>query len=239
MLFLPFKMNLVNKISYHIIELIDKHIHRKKVIALLIPILVKPKYILDIGAHKGSYTDQFLNFNKSANITLFEPNIYLYEQLLIKYKKKKNLKILNLGVGEKTLRKKFLLNKNSDYISSFSKINNKSKYLLIRNLVFGSFKNKIEEKMVNIQKLDSIKFFKKKNIDLMKIDVEGYEEKVIDGGKLILKKTKILLIEIHKDDMYKDFNHKRVHKKILKLGFKLYKTVKFPFMKWEDRIYIK
>jgi len=39
--------------------------------------------------------------------------------------------------------------------------------------------------------------------------------------------------------MYKDFNHKRVHKKILKLGFKLYKTVKFPFMKWEDRIYIK
>ena len=73
----------------------------------------------------------------------------------------------------------------------------------------------------------------------MKIDVEGYEEKVIDGGKLILKKTKILLIEIHKDDMYKNFNHKRFHKKILKLGFKLYKIVKFPFMKWEDRIYIK
>ena len=39
--------------------------------------------------------------------------------------------------------------------------------------------------------------------------------------------------------MYKNFNYKRLHKKILKLGFKLYKTIKFPLMKWEDRIYIR
>ena len=101
-------MNLVNKISYHIIELIDKHIHRKKIIALLNQILVKPKYILDIGAHKGSYTDQFLNFNKSANITLFEPNIYLYEQLLIKYKKKKKFENFKSWSWGKDIKEKIL-----------------------------------------------------------------------------------------------------------------------------------
>ena len=128
----------------------------------------------------------------------------------------------------KKYKKKIFANKNSDYISSFSKINNQSKYLFIRNLVFGSLKNKMEEKKVNVKRLDSFKYLKKKNIDFIKIDVEGYEEQVIDGGKIILRKTKILLIEFHKDDMYKNFNHKRVHKKILKLGFKLYKTIKFP-----------
>ena len=131
------------------------------------------------------------------------------------------------------------MNKNSDYISSFSKINNKSKYLIIRNLVLGSFKNKTEQKNVKVKKLDSLKFLKDKKIDLVKIDVEGYEEKVIDGGKSILKKTKALLIEFHKDDMYEDFDYMRVHKKLLKLGFKLYKKIKFPLMKWEDRIYLK
>ena len=33
-------MNLINKISYHLIELIDKHVHRKKIIALLNEILI-------------------------------------------------------------------------------------------------------------------------------------------------------------------------------------------------------
>ena len=73
----------------------------------------------------------------------------------------------------------------------------------------------------------------------MKVDVEGYEEKVINGGKSILKNTKVVLIEFHKDDMYEDYNYKIVHKKLLNLKFKLFKSIKFPLMKWEDRIYIK
>ena len=232
-------MNLINIISYHTIQLIDKIVHRKRITSALKKVLYKPKNILDIGAHKGIYTDLFLTFNKKLNITLFEPNIYLYNSLLLKYKKQKNLKVYNFGLGEKNSYKKFLLNKNSDYISSFSKINTKSRYLLIRNLALGSFQNRIEKKKVKVQKLDTLKFLKNKNIDLIKIDVEGYEEKVIDGGKLILRKTKVLLIEFHKDDMYKDFDYNRVHKKIIKLGFKLYKKIKFPLMKWEDRIYIR
>jgi FkbM family methyltransferase len=232
-------MNPINKISYHIIELIDKYIHRKNINFYLNKILKKPKYILDIGAHKGSYTDLFLGFNKSAKVFLFEPNIYLFKNLKIKYKRNKNIKILNIGIGERQSNKKFLINKNSDYISSFSEINYKSKYLLIRNLVLGSFKNKIDEKKVKVQKLNSLNLFSNKKIDLIKIDVEGYEEKVINGGDLVLKRAKTLLIEFHKDDMYKNFNHHRVHKKILKLGFRLYKIIKFPLMKWEDRIYMK
>ena len=232
-------MNPIKKISYFIIELIDKKVHRKRIVFYLNKILNKPKIILDIGAHKGIYTDLFLNFNNTANIYLFEPNIYLYKNLVVKYKKFKNLKIYNFVLGEKNSKQKFLINQNSDYVSSFSKINKKSKYLFIRNLVFGSLKNKVEERNVKLKKLNSIFDLKNKKIDLMKVDVEGYEEKVINGGKSILKNTKVVLIEFHKDDMYEDYNYKIVHKKLLNLKFKLFKSIKFPLMKWEDRIYIK
>jgi FkbM family methyltransferase len=232
-------MNFVKFISYSIIELIDKYIHKKKIIFYLEEILNKPKLIIDVGAHKGSYTDLFLKFNNKSQMYLFEPNPYLYKNLHIKYIRKKNFKIFNYGIGEKQSKEKFLINKNSDYVSSFSKINQKSRYLLIRNLVFGSLVNKIEKKKVLIKKLDSLTFLKNKKIDLLKIDVEGYEEKVVNGGSKILRNTKVLLIEFHKDDMYTDFNHKRLHKKLLKLNFKLFKAIKFPLMSWEDRIYIR
>ena len=110
---------------------------------------------------------------------------------------------------------------------------------MIRNLVFGSFKNQVKNKKVLVKKLDSFIFLKKKKIDLIKIDVEGYEEKVIEGGLSVLKRTKVVLIEFHKDDMYINYNYKSIHQKLLKLDFKLYKIIKFPLMSWEDRIYCK
>lgn len=102
-------MKIINKISYRSIELIDKYIHKKKIIFYLEKILKKPKYIIDVGAHKGSYTDLFLIFNKNLKLVLFEPNIYLYKKLQKKYKNKKNLKIFNNGIGEKNIKKNFCL----------------------------------------------------------------------------------------------------------------------------------
>ena len=146
-------MKIINKISYRSIELIDKYIHKKKIIFYLEKILKKPKYIIDVGAHKGSYTDLFLIFNKNLKLVLFEPNIYLYKKLLKKYKNKKNLKIFNNKIEKKNTKKKFFLNKNSDYISSFSKVNNQSKYLFIRNLVLVHLKIRLKKK-VNVKRLD-------------------------------------------------------------------------------------
>ena len=82
-------MNIIKKFSYLAIELIDKHIHRKKISFYLNKILKKPGYIVDVGAHKGTYTDMFQISFKNSNIILFEPNINLYKELISKYKNKK------------------------------------------------------------------------------------------------------------------------------------------------------
>ena len=103
-------------------------------------------------------------------------------------------------------------------------------------MLYGG-QGKIKYTLTKIKQLDRV-FVKQKIIDLIKIDVEGYEEKVITGGLKTLKKTKVILIEYHKDDLYLNYNPKEIHEKLINLNFRLYKKIKFPFMTWEDRIYI-
>ena len=232
-------MNPINFFTYNIINLLDKHFHQRKIKFHLNKILKNPRYILDIGAHKGFYTDLFLKLYSKAEIILFEPNLILYKKLIIKFNNRKNIKIYNFGIGDKNKYEKFLTSSVSDYVSTFSIINKNSKYLFIRNLIHGQINQKINYRLIKINKLDTISVIKKKKIDLIKIDVEGYEEKVIDGGLKTLNRSKIVLIEHHKDNLYLNYNPEKIHKKLIQLSFKLYKKIKFPFMTWEDRIYIK
>jgi len=229
-------MNPVNFITYNIINLIDKYLHQKQIKFFLKKILKKPKYILDIGAHKGSYSELFIKLYNNTRIVLFEPNLTLYKKLKKKFDKINNIEIYNYAIGDKNEYKKFLTSSLIDYTSTFSTMNKKSKYLFIRNLLYSG-QGKIKYTLTKIKKLDRI-FVKKKIIDLIKIDVEGYEEKVIKGGLKTLKNTKVILIEYHKDDLYLNYNPKEIHKKLINLNFRLYKKIKFPFMTWEDRIYL-
>jgi FkbM family methyltransferase len=232
-------MNPINFFTYNIIRLLDKHLHQRKIKFYLSKVLKNPKYILDIGAHKGFYSDLFLKLYSSVKIILFEPNLILYKKLKKRFANNQNIKIYNFGIGDKNKYEKFLTSSISDYVSTFSIVNKKSKYLFLRNLIHGQINQKINYKLVKIKQLDKISIIKKKRIDLIKIDVEGYEEKVINGALKTLNKTKLILIENHKDNLYLNYNPKEIHRKLIELNFKLYKKIKFPFMTWEDRIYIK
>jgi FkbM family methyltransferase len=229
-------MNPINLITYKIINLIDKHLHQRKIKFFLKKILKKPKYILDIGAHKGNYSELFFKLYNNAHIVLFEPNFTLYKNLKKKFTKINNVEIYNYGIGDKNKYEKFLTSSMSDYTSTFSTINKKSKYLFIRNSLYGR-QGKIKYTLIKIKQLDRV-FIKQKIIDLIKIDVEGYEEKVIKGGLKTLKKTKVILIEFHKNDLYLNYNHQKIHKRLINLNFRLYTKIKIPFMTWEDRIYL-
>ena len=65
----------------------------------------------------------------------------------------------------------------------------------LENLSFigKSNKNKIK---INVKKLDQISNLFKKKIDFIKIDTEGYEKNVLEGGIKLLKKHKPKFIQI-------------------------------------------
>lgn len=137
--------------------------------------IVNPKNtIFDIGANLGQTVDKFLLINKKLTIYVFEPFYKYFYYLKNKYNRYKNIKVFNYGVGDKNKTQDFYYtsNKKHQYAFSFNKANyleNKTKVRIIR--------------------LDS-KFIKIKNIEIIKVDVEGLEYQVLLGSKKIIIKNK-------------------------------------------------
>ena len=75
-------------------------------------------------------------------------------------------------------------------------------------------------------------------IDLLKIDTEGYELAVLKGAVQSILNTKIILIELSDHDMYFNYDKKEIEQFLLQHNFLLVKTFRTPFQKWEDRIYV-
>ena len=85
-------------------------------------------------------------------------------------------------------------------------------------------------------------YFEMKNInkiDLLKIDTEGHELKVLNGAEKAFEnhKIKYLLIEIHSSNMYKDYRSSDIYSFLKEKNFKFVKRFKFPFLKFEDQLY--
>lgn len=196
---------------------------------------------IDVGAHKGEMIDLLQKNFKINNILAFEPNP---ENLkLIEDKKKKNLKIFDIALGEKN-KKEFLSIGHLSAMSTLNKINKKSSYTYLKKLIILIFFGKygIYKKKILVQK-KTIKYifssFKKKSIDLIKIDTEGHEFNVLKGiGEKLFKKIKLILFEVHYDDsLIKNYSFKKVDKYLEKKGFICINKNKMLFRKGYEVIY--
>ena len=96
-----------------------------------------------------------------------------------------------------------------------------------------------KEEKVNIQTIDNFILNNNiNNIDILKIDTLGFENKVLKGAKNSLSIINLILIEFRSHDIYMDYNPEEAHYFLLNNNFLLSKTFKFPLMNWEDRAYI-
>ena len=66
---------------------------------LLNSMAYEPKVIFDIGAHKGDWTKDCLDFYPEAKYFLFEPQFDLCNEINNRFLKNDKIKVYNLGVG--------------------------------------------------------------------------------------------------------------------------------------------
>ena len=93
-------------------DLIDKFIHQKRIINYLKKSLREINIFIDIGAHKGTYTDLILNNLLVINkLILIEPQKNIFEFIKNKYKNNKNIIIYNNAISNKEKTTKLILNK--------------------------------------------------------------------------------------------------------------------------------
>jgi FkbM family methyltransferase len=182
----------------------------------------QPNIFIDIGANFGVYSLRISKLFQMLKVIAFEPVLTTFNKLKMNIKINnlgKRIKIYNVGLSNSNGLKKMIALKRRNYIQS------------------GGFSFNVPQRKLNDEdviqfhksmKGDEVLKFKKEKI-VIKIDVEGYENKVLLGIKNLLNNNKILLqIEIFDD------NFKKINKFLLEKRFKLINK----FNKTYDYFYI-
>ena len=143
-----------------------------------------------------------------------------------KFKNNKNIFLNNFALGDKTEEKDFNITAKTDN-SSFNKINLGTDWLKLRSKQHNTSE---EGYVTSVQKVNVIKlddYCKDNNIsaiDLVKIDTQGYEDKVLEGSLNSIKQNKIkaIVTEIMFDNVYdKYFSFSDIEKFIIPYNFRM------------------
>ncbi len=196
--------------------------------------------LIDVGSHKGEYISNIIKNFKYNKIYSFEPNPKIFDELNKKLSNKKNIKLNLLGVGD--CEKIEILHQNLESSStSINELNTSSKYFKKKYFFLNPFNNKLITRPIEIKVITLSSFIKNNeipNIDLLKIDTEGYELKVIKGLGEEIKKIKYIHFEHHFDDMIiKNYNLSNIHNYLGKYKFQKIFKIKMKFRKSFEYIY--
>ena len=192
-----------------------------------------PITICDIGASsidKTEFIDELFN-NTNSKLIGFEPNEEEFNKLEKNNPRKTfydyaigdgSEKYLNIckGVGMSSF-----LEPDMDYLNNFYWFDEHSKI--------------VKKKKIKTKKLDDIR----EKIDLLKIDVQGYEYEIIQHGKEKIKNSLVIQLETSPIPLYKnEKTSSEVINQLEKLGFSLHmfnkvNTKPFKPMKINNSIY--
>ncbi len=181
--------------------------------------------IFDVGGNKGQSVKKFKEIFKHPTIHSFEPIKKEFNIMYEKFKNDKNVKLNNYALGEIEEQKNFNISAQSG-ASSFNKINDNSSWIKVRSKEHNTtIEEFVTTTKVKISTLDNY-FLNNKidHIDLLKIDTQGYEDKVLQGSKNTLKQNKIraIITEIMFDNVYdKYFSFSDIEKFLLPNNFRM------------------
>ncbi len=197
--------------------------------------------VFDIGANKGQSVSFFKKIFPNSKIIAFEPSEKTFNLLsaFIKDNSYLDVSIFQVGIGE-THGELYFYESILDETSTFSLPNENSQYLKDKNRIFFQ-KNKNTFRTVTA-KITTIDRFIEENkisyVDILKIDVEGFELEVLHGARNALVKGEIRVIQLerHTDDMRED-RHPLIHELLSKNGFRLAYEIKHPFGDFHELLY--
>jgi FkbM family methyltransferase len=152
-----------------------------------------PKHILDIGANRGLWTREALKFFPDARYTLVEPQDYLKTHVQDLLDRGCEIHWINVGASDSSGTLPFTIT-NSDGSCSFAYTAEQASA------------SNLQQMPVCVKTVNEIVTSVGGDLpDMVKIDAEGLDLKVLAGASKILGKTDIILVEaVLRDGAYKN-----------------------------------
>lgn len=176
------------------------------------------KVVFDVGANVGNWSKKIVEVNPEAEIHAFEPVPATFEKLKNNLKGFPNLKLNLLGLSSESGKLNFNFYPDSSYLSS-------------------AFEHDLgkEGQLIEVDVIQGDQYCEQNDIqqiDLLKIDTEGFESKVLKGFTSMFESNKIRLVQFEYGPMAID------SKFLLSDFYKFFETHGFRvgkiFPKWVD-----
>ena len=206
------------------VEIRNKEIHGRaddpyNAISLLLD-REKTKIIIDAGASIGNTTKKLSDIFPLAKVYAIEPYPPFYEELNKKVYQNKNIKTKRIAFS----------NINSSAILKINRSPGTNSLLYSSKdgeSIYGNSFDTLKELVVKCETIDHfIDFHSIKNVDLLKMDLQGSELDALEGANSILKsgKIKCILIEIMFQKHYKSqpLADKILHKLMSEFNYSLF-----------------
>jgi FkbM family methyltransferase len=174
---------------------------------------------IDLGGNNG-VVSQYISDKFNCNIHIYEPHKGCFKILKKKFNNNKKIKVYNSAISNNNNYKKF-------YFHSNVKDNNFYDLSLSESASLESKKINISKKKFEIVKCIGINNIVKKfkHIDVLKIDIEGHEYKILPTIYKNIKKVDYVFIEFHGRSHHQNFKKKynywkkKINKSIYKKKF--------------------
>lgn len=166
----------------------------------LMSLIIKNKIdlIIDVGANTGQFGELLKKIGYSNKLYSFEPNPYAFKILSEKASSVANWSCHPIALGEKTEEMELNLHESSVF-SSFQDINETGLKL------WPSLKN---SKRISVNVVRADQFFKKEDLKnsniLLKMDTQGFDNKVFVGANDIMQNVHVLLSELSFKPIYEN-----------------------------------
>lgn len=156
---------------------------------------VRPDFVIDVGANRGQFSLAVREALGDVEILAFEPLMVPAEILSKQKLLMKNLELFTIALGDEE----------GEVMLNVSKSDDSSSLLNITHSQVELYPGteKISEEVVKIRRLDSyITHCAGKNCVLLKMDVQGYEKRVLEGAHKFLELVKFIYVELSLLELY-------------------------------------
>ena len=163
--------------------------------------------ILDIGAYTGTSAIRFRNLFPQSRLVCFEPNPAARAELEgTTAQLGGDIRISDVAISDADGTTKFIVQGINPGLSGLVRRNLQSRdsIALAKGGNADTSQINLLEIEVRTSRLDSIEYLKCENVDLMKIDVQSCEAKVLRGAQKILTRTQVMMVEVSFYDLYEN-----------------------------------
>jgi len=160
--------------------------------------MVPFRTILDIGANEGQFADYINRFFPTADIYSFEPLAYPFEQLSALASQNSRIHPYNLALGETEGSHDFILHTAHSPSSSFLNTTDKS----LSDFPLTEHQKKVSVQATTLDSWFAMHGSSLKQEFLVKIDVQGFEDRVIRGGSSVFSVASTCIVEVCLDRLY-------------------------------------